>query len=54
MSQEPVLFNISIGDNIRYGANFRDVSDEEVIKAAKCANIDEFIQSLPQVSCPCM
>ena len=51
VSQEPVLFNISIGNNIRYGANFRDVSDEEVIKAPKCANIDEFIQSLPQVSC---
>ena len=47
VSQEPVLFNISIGDNICYGANFRDVSDEEVIKSA---NIDEFIQSLPQIS----
>ena len=53
VSQEPVLFNISIGDNIRYGANFRDVSDEEVIQAAKSANIHEFIQSLPQVRCHC-
>ena len=50
VSQEPVLFNISIGDNIRYGANFREVSDEEVIQAARSANIHEFIQSLPQVS----
>ena len=50
VSQEPILFNISIGDNIRYGANFREVSDEEVIQAARSANIHEFIQSLPQVS----
>ena len=50
VSQEAVLFNISIGDNIRYGANFREVSDEEVIQAARSANIHDFIQSLPQVS----
>ena len=50
VSQEPVLFNSSIADNIRYGANFRDVSDEEVIEAAKAANIHSFIESQPQVS----
>ena len=50
VSQEPVLFDSSIADNIRYGANFRDVSDEEVIEAAKAANIHSFIESLPQVS----
>ena len=50
VSQEPVLFNISIADNIRYGANHRAVSDEEVIEAAKAANIHDFIQSLPLVS----
>ena len=49
VSQEPVLFNMSIADNIRYGANFREVSDEEVFEAAKSANIHDFIQSLPQV-----
>ena len=49
VSQEPVLFDTSIADNIRYGANFREVSDEEVIEAAKAANIHNFIQSLPQV-----
>ena len=41
---------MSIADNIRYGANFREVSDEEVFEAAKTANIHEFIQSLPHVS----
>lgn len=50
VSQEPVLFDISIADNIRYGANDRLVSDEEVIEAAKAANIHDFIQALPHVS----
>ena len=50
VSQEPVLFDMSIGDNIRYGAHFREVSDEEIIEAAKSANIHYFIQSLPEVS----
>ena len=49
VSQEPVLFDASIAENIRYGALFRDVSDEEVIEAAKSANIHSFIESLPQV-----
>jgi ABC-type multidrug transport system fused ATPase/permease subunit len=47
--QEPVLFDISIAENIRYGALYRDVSDEEVIEAAKSANIHNFIESLPMV-----
>ena len=50
VSQEPVLFDTSIAENIRYGANFREVSDEEVVEAAKAANIYTFIESLPQVS----
>ena len=50
VSQEPVLFDMSIADNIRYGANFKEVSDEEVFEAAKTANIHDFIQSLPHVS----
>ena len=49
VSQEPVLFNMSIADNIRYGANFREISDEEIMEAAKSANIHEFIQTLPEV-----
>ncbi|CAI8010328.1 ATP-dependent translocase ABCB1 [Geodia barretti] len=48
VSQEPVLFDTSIADNIRYGANFREVSDDEVVEAAKAANIHSFIESLPQ------
>ena len=49
VSQEPILFDASIADNIRYGANHREVSDEEVFEAAKAANINDFIQTLPQV-----
>ena len=49
VSQEPVLFDASIAENIRYGALFREVADEEVIEAAKSANIHSFIESLPQV-----
>ena len=50
VSQEPVLFRRSIADNIRYGANSRgDVSMEEVVTAAKRANIHDFIESLPEV-----
>ena len=54
--QEPVLFDGTIAENIRYGALFRQVSDEEVIDAAKSANIHSFIETLPMVSCvyiPC-
>ena len=50
VSQEPVLFDANIAENIRYGALFREVSDEEVISAAKSANIHNFIVALPQVS----
>ena len=49
VSQEPVLFDKSIADNIRYGANFCEVSDEVIVEAAKAANIHNFIQSLPEV-----
>lgn len=50
VSQEPILFDASIAENIRYGALFRKVSDEEVIEAAKSANIHQFINTLPMVS----
>lgn len=49
VSQEPVLFDTTIADNIRYGANFREVTDNEVEAAAKAANIHNFIMGLPEV-----
>ncbi|XP_073437560.1 ATP-dependent translocase ABCB1-like isoform X2 [Dendrobates tinctorius] len=48
VSQEPILFNCSIKENIQYGDNSRSVPDEEVIEAAKAANIHDFIMSLPK------
>ena len=49
VSQEPVLFDISIRDNISYGANFRDVGEDEIVEAAKAADVHEFVKSLPEV-----
>ena len=48
VSQEPVLFNRSIADNIKYGDNTRQVSMEEVMDAAKKSNIHNFVSKLPQ------
>ncbi|KAM5255812.1 ATP-dependent translocase ABCB1 [Ctenodactylus gundi] len=47
VSQEPVLFDCSIRENIAYGDNSRAVSQEEIERAAKEANIHQFIESLP-------
>jgi ATP-binding cassette subfamily B protein len=43
--QEPLLFQTSILENIRYGKH--DATDEEVEAAAKAANAHEFITELP-------
>ena len=43
--QDTVLFNDSIGYNIRYGR--WDASDEEVREAARLAQIDRFIERVP-------
>lgn len=44
--QDVVLFNTSIIDNIRIGK--REASDEEVIRAARLAQCDEFVKNMPQ------
>ena len=49
VSQEPVLFDCSIAENIAYGDNSREVPMAEIIEAARKANIHEFISSLPNV-----
>lgn len=48
VSQEPILFDASIRDNIAYGDTSRDVPMDEIIEAAKKANIHQFIQNLPE------
>ena len=50
VSQEPVLFDCSIADNIAYGDNSRPVTMPEIVSAAKAANIHPFIETLPHVS----
>nr|AAA37005.1 p-glycoprotein [Cricetulus sp.] len=47
VSQEPILFDCSIAENIAYGDNSRVVSQDEIERAAKEANIHQFIESLP-------
>jgi ATP-binding cassette subfamily B protein len=44
--QDPILFHRSIRENIAYGRP--DASVDEIVKAAKQANIYDFIMSLPQ------
>ena len=47
VSQEPVLFERTIAENIAYGDNSREVSLDEIMDAAKQANAHSFIISLP-------
>ncbi|KAI8976832.1 putative ABC transporter protein [Pilobolus umbonatus] len=49
VGQEPVLFDMTIGENIRFGVDDdKTITQEEVEKAAKAANIHKFISSLPE------
>jgi len=49
VAQEPALFDRTIAENIAYGDNSRSVSMDEIISAAKMANIHSFIAGLPAV-----
>ena len=49
VSQEPLLFNMSIRDNIVYGLNKQDVPMDVIIDVARKANIHDFVSALPQV-----
>jgi len=49
VSQEPILFDKTLAENIMYGDNEREVTMEEVIEAAKNSNIHNFISTLPLV-----
>lgn len=52
VSQEPVLFNTTIFENIQHGLHIHDLSDVDlenrVVAAAKKANAHDFITGLPQ------
>ncbi|KAI8986438.1 putative ABC transporter protein, partial [Pilobolus umbonatus] len=48
VGQEPVLFDMTIGENIRFGVDDdKAITQEEVERCAKAANIHKFISSLP-------
>lgn len=48
VGQEPVLFDMTIGENIRYGiVEGIEVSQEQVESACRSANVHTFIESLP-------
>ena len=47
VTQEPILFNLKIEDNIKYGT-LKDVTLDDVKKAAKIAYADEFIEKFPK------
>ncbi|EIE81858.1 hypothetical protein RO3G_06563 [Rhizopus delemar RA 99-880] len=48
VSQEPSLFDMSVGENIRFGIIEGDhVSQDDIEEACKAANIHDFVVSLP-------
>ncbi|KAF6726718.1 Bile salt export pump [Oryzias melastigma] len=47
VSQEPVLFDCTIAENIQYGDNSHRIGMEEVLEAAKKANLHDFVMTLP-------
>lgn len=49
VGQEPVLFDGSIASNITYGLPPNAHSRDDIIEAAKMANIFDFVRTLPQV-----
>uniref|UniRef100_A0A914WSU6 Uncharacterized protein n=1 Tax=Plectus sambesii TaxID=2011161 RepID=A0A914WSU6_9BILA len=48
VSQEPTLFDATISENIAYGLDPLEVTQERIVGAAKLANIHDFIISLPK------
>lgn len=44
--QDPVLFHTSLFENIRYGQP--DATDDQVLKAAQQAYVDEFVREMPK------
>ncbi|KAG1339955.1 hypothetical protein G6F62_005599 [Rhizopus arrhizus] len=47
VGQEPVLFDMTIGENIRFGVEDVEVTQEQVENVCKAAHIHQFIVSLP-------
>lgn len=48
VNQEPVLFAMSVAENIAYGLPNEQIAQEDIVSVAKAANAHDFIISLPQ------
>ncbi|XP_075036809.1 bile salt export pump-like [Mixophyes fleayi] len=48
VSQEPVLFDCSIAENIKYGDNSRELTMDQVMSASKKAQLHDFVMNLPE------
>ncbi|KAI8075116.1 putative ABC transporter protein [Gongronella butleri] len=49
VGQEPVLFDMSIEENIRFGVpDDTDIKEEDLVRVCKLANIHDFVHSLPE------
>lgn len=48
VSQEPILFDRSIRDNITYGLKPNEYTENDFLEAARMANIEETIMKLPE------
>jgi len=47
VGQEPVLFDMTIRENLMYGSDNDNLSQEDIETAAKMANIHQFVSELP-------
>ncbi|KAF5885785.1 multidrug resistance protein 1-like isoform X1, partial [Clarias magur] len=47
VSQEPVLFDRTVAENIQYGANTQSITMAEIIEASKKAYLHDFVMNLP-------
>ncbi|KAH9318642.1 hypothetical protein KI387_020411 [Taxus chinensis] len=48
VNQEPVLFAMTLAENIAYGLPNEHIAQEDIVLAAKAANAHDFIIALPQ------
>eukprot|EP01018_Ginkgo_biloba_P016857 Gb_40287 [translate_table: standard] len=48
VNQEPVLFAVSVAENIAYGLPNEHIAQEDIVSVAKAANAHDFIIALPQ------
>jgi ABC-type multidrug transport system fused ATPase/permease subunit len=48
VTQEPLLFDASVRDNIAYAATMEEMSDDRVIQAASIARVDEFVADMAE------